>query len=253
MENKRKALGKGLEELFNSESLELEKIEQKIIEESKEEIKEVELDSLRSNPYQPRKTFDEESLNELSSSIKEYGVFQPIIIKKSIKGYEIVAGERRVKASLMAGLKKIPAIIKDFTDEQMMQIALLENLQRENLTSIEEANAYSKMLKSMNFTQEELAKKIGKSRSHVTNMLGLLNLPKNVQDLIGQVTIYKKHLKKIIVGILDCGVVADLSEYIELIQTIDEENINVVLIKGDLRRHKKREEYIMVKKTTSRY
>ena len=184
MENKRRALGRGLEELFNSESLELEKIEQRIIEESKDEIIEVDLNSLRSNPYQPRKKFDEESLKELSESIKEHGVFQPIIIKKSIRGYEIVAGERRVKASIIAGLEKIPAIIKDFSDEQMMQIALLENLQRENLTSIEEAGAYKEMIGIMNITQEELAKKIGKSRSHITNMLGLLNLPKSVQNLI---------------------------------------------------------------------
>ena len=140
MDTKRKALGRGLEELFNSESLELSKIENKIIEEAdKDEIIEIDLSQLRSNPYQPRKIFDEEALKELSESIKEYGVFQPIIVKKSIKGFDIIAGERRVKASKMAGKTTIPAIVRDFTDEQMMQIALLENLQRENLTAIEEA------------------------------------------------------------------------------------------------------------------
>lgn len=185
MENKRRALGRGLEELFNSESLELEKIEQKIMESaSKDEIVEVNLNDLRSNPYQPRKVFDEESLEELSSSIKQYGVFQPIIVKKSIKGYEIIAGERRVRASLRAGLKTIPAIIRNFSDEQMMQIALLENLQRENLTAIEEATAYRDIINSLEITQEELSKKIGKSRSHITNMLGLLKLPKSVQEMV---------------------------------------------------------------------
>lgn len=185
MDTKRKALGRGLEELFNAESLELSKIENKIIEEaSKDEIIEIDLSQLRSNPYQPRKIFDEDALKELSLSIKEYGVFQPIIVKKSIKGFDIVAGERRVKASIMAGKSTIPAIVRDFTDEQMMQIALLENLQRENLTAIEEATAYRDIIKSLNITQDELARKLGKSRSHITNMLGLLRLPNSVQDMI---------------------------------------------------------------------
>ena len=185
METKRKALGKGLEELFNTEQIDINKVEEKIIENTpKNEIVELNLDDLRSNPYQPRRTFDEEALQELSSSIKEYGVFQPIIAKKSIKGYEIVAGERRVLASRMAGLDKIPAIVKEFSDEEMMEIALLENLQRENLNAMEEAMAYKKIQQSLNITQEELAKKVGKSRSHVTNMMGLLNLPEEVKDMI---------------------------------------------------------------------
>lgn len=185
MDTKRKALGRGLEELFNSESLELSKIENKIIEEAdKDEIIEIDLSQLRSNPYQPRKIFDEEALKELSESIKEYGVFQPIIVKKSIKGFDIIAGERRVKASKMAGKTTIPAIVRDFTDEQMMQIALLENLQRENLTAIEEATAYKDIINALNITQDDLAKKLGKSRSHITNMLGLLRLPNSVQDMI---------------------------------------------------------------------
>ena len=139
---------------------------------------------MRANPYQPRRVFDEDSLNELAASIKEHGVFQPIIVKKSIKGYEIIAGERRYRASKLAGKTTIPAIIRDFTDEQMMEIALLENLQRENLSVIEESIAYQKMLTSLKLTQEELALKVGKSRSHVTNILGLLRLPENVQRMI---------------------------------------------------------------------
>ena len=183
MENKRRALGKGLEELFNSEQLNISDVEEKIINNTpKDQIVNLNLDELRSNPYQPRKNFDEESLNELASSIKEHGVFQPIIAKKSIKGYEIIAGERRVKASRLAGLPTIPAIIKDFTDEEMMEIALLENLQRENLSAMEEAEAYNALKTRLNLTQEELAKKVGKSRSHITNMLGLLTLPNEIKD-----------------------------------------------------------------------
>ncbi len=180
----RKALGRGLEQLFN-DNLDVEEIEQRIIEEAtNEDIIEVNLDELRPNPYQPRKKFDEEALNELAQSIKEYGVFQPIIVKKSIKGYYIVAGERRVRASRLAGLKTIPAIPRDFTDDQMMEIGLLENIQRENLNVMEEAEAYKSMLDNLHLTQEELSKKVGKSRSHITNIIGLLRLPKEVQGMV---------------------------------------------------------------------
>lgn len=186
MNDKRKALGRGLEQLFNDEGLNFDTIENSIIEEAKtnDQIVEINLSELRANPYQPRKNFDEEALNELALSIKEHGVFQPIIVKKSIKGYEIIAGERRFRASKLAGMQTIPAIVKDFSDEEMMQIALLENLQRENLTSIEEAKAYKSIIESMNITQDELAKKVGKSRSHITNILGLLKLPASVQDMV---------------------------------------------------------------------
>ena len=181
-----KALGKGLEELFKENVSSFDEFENSIIEEAKtnDSIVEVSLSELRANPYQPRKNFDEEALNELADSIKEHGVFQPIIVKKSIKGYEIIAGERRVRASKLAGLTTIPAIIKDFSDDEMMQIALLENLQRENLTAIEEAKAYKSIIESLNITQDELAKKVGKSRSHITNILGLLKLPASVQDMV---------------------------------------------------------------------
>ena len=185
MQEKRKALGKGLEQLFNNESFSIDTFEKTIVENTpSEEVQEINISELRSNPYQPRKVFDEEKLQELSNSIKKYGVIQPIIVKKSIKGYEIVAGERRTLAAKKAGLTKIRAIVKDFSDEDMMSIALLENIQRENLNVIEEANAYKQMLKVLGITQEELADKVGKSRSHVTNILGLLNLPKKVQDMV---------------------------------------------------------------------
>lgn len=194
--SKRRALGKGLEELFNNEQLDFNKLEEKIVDSTpKEEIIEINLSELRSNPYQPRKVFDEEKLNELALSIKEHGVFQPIIVKRSIKGYEIIAGERRVKASLIAGKKTIPAIIRNFTDEDMMEIALLENLQRENLNAIEEASAYEKLLKHLNVTQDTLAQKLGKSRSHITNMLGLLTLPEEVKHMIADNKISMSHAR----------------------------------------------------------
>ncbi|MBR2998057.1 MAG: ParB/RepB/Spo0J family partition protein [Bacilli bacterium] len=187
MQEKRKALGKGLEQLFSDENINtFEDIENDIVDNARanNSIVELNLDELRPNPYQPRKKFDEEALNELAASIKEHGVFQPIIVKKTIKGYDIVAGERRFRASKKAGLTTIPAIIEEFSDEEMMQISLLENLQREDLTAIEEAKAYKAIIEASNITQDELARRVGKSRSHITNMLGLLKLPTNVQDLV---------------------------------------------------------------------
>ena len=185
MEQKKKALGRGLEQLFSNEILDFDSFENNIMETAKEsDIKELPVDEIRANPYQPRKSFNQESLDELAESIKNYGVFQPIIVKKSIKGYDLVAGERRLRATKLAGLKTIPAIIKDFSDEQMREIALLENLQRENLTAIELAWAYKGIIDSLHIKQEELADRIGKSRSHVTNTLGLLRLPEDVQDMI---------------------------------------------------------------------
>ena len=185
METKKRALGRGLEQLFNNENLDLNSFEKTVYETAtNEEIIDINLSDLRANPYQPRKVFNDEALNDLAESIKEHGVFQPIIVKKSIKGYEIIAGERRVRASKLAGLEKIPAIIRNLNDEQMMEIALLENLQRENLSAIEEAVAYKSMIEKLNLTQEELSKKVGKSRSHITNILGLLRLPKEVQEMV---------------------------------------------------------------------
>ena len=185
--NKRKALGKGLEQLFSNESLyenPLETLNEISQNAKKEDIVEISLSELRSNPYQPRRTFDEEKLQELADSIKEFGVVEPIIVKKSIHGFEIVAGERRCKAARKAGLETIPAIIKDFSDEDMMQIALLENIQREDLTAIEEAEAYQNLVGKLGISQEELARRVGKSRSHVTNMIGLLKLPYDVKQFI---------------------------------------------------------------------
>ena len=216
--NKRKALGKGLEQLFSNESLysgPIDPIEEIVENTPKEDIVDIKLSELRSNPYQPRQKFDQEKLVELANSIKEYGVLEPIIVTKSIKGYEIVAGERRKKASELAGLETIPAIIKDFTDSEMMQIALLENIQRENLTAIEEAEAYSNLLKVLNVTQEELASKIGKSRTYITNMVGLLNLPESVKNDILHGLISAGHAK-ILSKLENEELITELAEKIKL-------------------------------------
>lgn len=196
MENKKRALGRGLEQLFNNENLDLDSFEKNVYATAtNEEIVDVDINELRPNPYQPRRVFDEEALNDLTSSIKEHGIFQPIIIKKSVKGYEIIAGERRVRAARLAGLEKVPAIVRNLDDGQMMEIALLENLQRENLNAIEEALAYKAMLEKFAITQDELSAKVGKSRSHVTNILGLLRLPKEVQDMVANNSLSMGHAR----------------------------------------------------------
>ncbi len=196
MENKRKALGKGLEQLFNNEPMDFSSIEKDIVQHAKDsDIVLIPVDEIRSNPYQPREYFDEIALNELADSIKTHGVIEPIIVKKSIKGYELVAGERRTKASQIAGIATVPAIIKDFSDQEMMDIALLENIQREDLTPIEVAEGFKKYIDRTGATQEEIAKKFGKSRSYITNLLGLLTLPKSVRNLINKGKLSQSHAR----------------------------------------------------------
>ena len=214
MESRKRALGRGLEELFNNENLNLDNFEETIYETTpKDEVKEIDIDELRVNPYQPRKVFDEDALKELSSSIKEHGVFQPIIVKKSIKGYEIVAGERRYRASKLAGLDKIPAIIRDFNDEQMMEIALIENIQREDLNPIDEAKGYQAIIMKLGLTQDEVSKKFGKSRSYITNLLGLLRLPDNVKKYVEAGNISMGHAR-VLSKIEDKDAILSLAERI---------------------------------------
>ena len=219
--NKRRALGMGLEQLFNSEMLDFDKVEKQIVDTTpKDEIIQINISDLMSNPYQPRKIFDDSALQELAESIKEHGVFQPIIVKKSVKGYNIIAGERRVKASQIAGLTTIPAIVRDFTDDEMMQVALLENLQREDLTAIEEAKAYKSIIEAMRLTQDELAKRLGKSRSHITNMLGLLRLPLSVQNEVLHNKISMGHARVL-------SKLQDPTQIMELSDKIIKENLSV--------------------------
>ena len=197
MENKRRALGKGLEQLFGSENVDIDAFEQNIVDNANNnnEIKQINLSEIRSNPYQPRTYFNEDALNELAESIKIHGVVEPIIVKKSIKGYELVAGERRTKASRIAGLETIPAVVKDFTDQEMMDIAILENIQREDLSPLELAEGFKKYIETTGMSQDEVAKKFGKSRSYITNALGLLNLPTSVKEKINNKEISASHAR----------------------------------------------------------
>lgn len=178
-------LGKGLAAIFGEDVNDvLEDIQQGKSEEHAAGKFEVPVDEVKPNPYQPRKNFDDDKIQELSESIKLHGVFTPILVKKAVRGYELVTGERRLRATKLAGLKMIPAILMEFDDQQMMEIALLENIQREDLNAIEEAQGYEKLIKKLGYTQDELAKRIGKSREHVANMLRLLKLPKKVQGYV---------------------------------------------------------------------
>lgn len=220
METKKKALGKGLEELFSNSSFTIDTLEDTIVKEERNNATEIELSQIRSNPYQPRKVFDEKALNELADSIKVYGVVEPVILKKSVKGYEIVAGERRCKASKIAGLTTVPAIIKDFTDEEMMEIALLENIQREDLNPVDTAISISNILQVKDMTQEEFSKKFGKSRSYITNLLGLLNLPKSVQELVKNGKLSMSHARCL-------SKIDDEEKVINLANKIIKENLNV--------------------------
>lgn len=172
---KKGGLGRGIEALFADEPQ---------VEQADEEIQELALAQIRPNPYQPRKKFDDKSLKELADSIKENGVFQPIIVRQSVNGYEIIAGERRYRASKLAKKETIPAIVRDFDESQMMEVAVLENLQREDLTPLEEAQAYEMLQKNLGLTQEEVSKRMGKSRPYIANYLRLLTLPAKTKRLL---------------------------------------------------------------------
>ena len=200
MENKNNArLGKGLSSIFGQDvSKVLDDIQNGDMEVESQEQSKIPVDEIRPNPYQPRKVFDEDALKELSSSIKQHGVFTPILVKKSIQGYDLIAGERRLRASKLAGLKDIPAIIVDFDDQEMMEIALLENIQREDLNVIEEAKAYEKLIQRLNYTQEQLAHRVGKSREHITNLLRLLKLPEDVQEYVVNKQLSMGHVRALL-------------------------------------------------------
>lgn len=211
--SKKKGLGRGLEHLI-SQNMDL------TTEDLKNEITEINLEEIVVNPYQPRKKFKKTTLNELAQSIKEQGVFQPILVRRAAIGYEIISGERRVRASKIAHKTTIPAIIYNYTDEQMIEVALIENIQREDLTIIEEAKSYELMLERLNLTQAELAKKVGKSRSHITNILSLLKLPSLVVAMIDQNKITMGHAKVLVS-------LEDETEVMTIVDEITKEKLSV--------------------------
>lgn len=185
-----KGLGRGLDAIFATENVELVTDNDKIVE--------IALDEIKKNPYQPRTYFNEEKLNELKESIEKNGLLQPIIVKKAVKGYYIIAGERRYRAFELLGRKEIPAIIKEMTDEEMMVFAVLENLQREDLSALEESESYKNLMDKMSLTQEELAKKLGKSRPYIANSLRLLKLPAEIKNKLEQGVISAAHARTLL-------------------------------------------------------
>ncbi|HZK40146.1 MAG TPA: ParB/RepB/Spo0J family partition protein [Atribacterota bacterium] len=180
----KRGLGKGLEAL-------IPKVEQK----EKGFILEIEVESLTPNLFQPRKNFNKEKMEELKESIKKHGIIQPIVVRKMANGYEIIAGERRLKAAKEIGLKKIPVIIKSINNEKSLEIALVENIQREDLNPVEQANAFKRLIDEFNLTQQELAEVTGKSRTLVTNTIRLLKLNSEIQKNISEGKISFGHAK----------------------------------------------------------
>ena len=185
-----KGLGRGLDAIFATENVEIVMDNDKIVE--------IGLDEIKKNPYQPRTYFNEEKLNELKESIEKNGLLQPIIVKKAVKGYYIIAGERRYRAFELLDRKEIPAIIKEMTDEEMMVFAVLENLQREDLSALEESESYKNLMDKMSLTQEELAKKLGKSRPYIANSLRLLKLPTEIKNKLEQGVISTAHARTLL-------------------------------------------------------
>ncbi len=229
-----KKLGRGLDAIFGGDVSrmidDLEKNEAQV---------EIALDEIRPNPYQPRQYFDESKIEELSESIKLHGVFTPIIVNQSIQGYDLIAGERRVRAAKLAGLVTIPAIIVSFDEQQMMEIALLENVQRENLNTIEEARGYRLIIDQLSLTQEELSKRIGKSRAHIANTMRLLQLPDMIQESVLKGHLTMGHVKPLIT--LDSQKAQEIAKRAieESLSVRDVENI----VKGlELNSHKKPKE-----------
>ncbi|MFC4100755.1 ParB/RepB/Spo0J family partition protein [Paenibacillus xanthanilyticus] len=182
-----KRLGRGLDALIPSLSVSEE-----------DKVVEVSLAELRPNPYQPRKTFDDDAIKELAESIRQHGVIQPIIVRSVLKGYEIIAGERRFRASQLCGNATVPAVVRSFSDQQVMEIALIENLQREDLNAIELALAYQALMDKFDLTQEELSLKVGKSRSHIANFLRLLTLPEQIKENVSRGTLSMGHARALV-------------------------------------------------------
>jgi ParB family chromosome partitioning protein len=228
----KKRLGKGLSALINNE----ENVDQNRVEE-------VFVDQIEANPFQPRSTFDEDALNELANSIREKGVIQPITVRKiKAEKYQIVAGERRWRASKLVGLNKIPAVIRNFDDQEMLEIALIENIQREDLNPVEEAKAYKEMLDNFEITQAELAKQVGKSRSNVSNMVRLLKLAEKVKNHLERGTITIGHARALLSLDKEAAQVAACENIIIQDLTVRETEKYVEKLKNPLKDKEKKKE-----------
>jgi len=204
----KRGLGRGLEALIP------------IVDKSEENVQEIDIKKIVANDKQPRRDFDELKLDELAESMKQHGVLQPVILRKKGNAFELVAGERRWRAAAKAGLEKIPAIIKELSDAEVMEIALIENLQREDLNPIEEAMAYKTLMDDFGLTQEELSKRVGRSRSQIANTVRLLNLDKEIQELVIQNKLTAGHARALLS-------IQDVRARIGLARKISQEDLSV--------------------------
>lgn len=196
---KQRGLGKGLNSIFGQDVEQyLDDIQNNAAEAPGRREVELPIEEIRPNPYQPRKEFDKKALEELSDSIKTHGIFTPLLVRKSVSGYDLITGERRLRAAKMAGLKTVPAIQVEFTEEQMMEIAILENVQREDLNPIEEAAAYESLIQKLGYTQEKLAERVGKSREYCANIMRLLKLPEDVQSMVVNKELTMSHVRPLL-------------------------------------------------------
>ena len=196
---KQRGLGKGLNSIFGQDVEQyLDDIQNNAAEAPGRREVELPIEEIRPNPYQPRKEFDKKALEELSESIKTHGIFTPLLVRKSVSGYDLITGERRLRAAKMAGLKTVPAIQVEFTEEQMMEIAILENVQREDLNPIEEAAAYESLIQKLGYTQEKLAERVGKSREYCANIMRLLKLPEDVQSMVVNKELTMSHVRPLL-------------------------------------------------------
>lgn len=196
---KQRGLGKGLNSIFGQDVEQyLDDIKNNAAEAPGRREVELPIEEIRPNPYQPRKEFDKKALEELSESIKTHGIFTPLLVRKSVSGYDLITGERRLRAAKMAGLKTVPAIQVEFTEEQMMEIAILENVQREDLNPIEEAAAYESLIQKLGYTQEKLAERVGKSREYCANIMRLLKLPEDVQSMVVNKQLTMSHVRPLL-------------------------------------------------------
>ncbi len=214
MAEKKKKLGRGLDSIFggNVEQF-LDEIQENATDVPGRKEVQIPIEEIRPNPYQPRKEFDEKALNELADSIRQHGIFTPLLVRKSIQGYDLITGERRLRAAKIAGLDTVPAIQVDFKDEEMMEIALLENVQREDLNPIEEALGYESLVKNLGYTQEKLAQRVGKSREYCANMMRLLKLPDSVKDMVISKKLAMGHVRPLL-ALKDEDQMAEVAEEI---------------------------------------
>ena len=220
-DNKKKNLGRGLGALLGGDDIDLDVLMEMPTEKNNSEISKnvdsVKIEDLHAGKYQPRTEFDKEALDALVESVKEKGVLQPLLVRKQGNQYEIIAGERRWRAAKIAGLKEVPVIVKDFSDQEALEVALVENLLRENLSAIEEAEGLQRLITEFSHTQEALSQIVGKSRSHIANTLRLLNLPQEIQNMVKEGKLSAGHARALV----------GLDNAVELAKQIIAKDLNV--------------------------